>query len=119
MPVLYLLIGLAAGALAGLFGIGGGILIVPALVLVVGMTYKRALGTSLAALLLPVGVLAAREYWKTGNVDVRGALLIAVGMTIGAGVSAHFAQFASQLVLRRAFAVLLVMVAIRMWVKAA
>jgi uncharacterized membrane protein YfcA len=83
------------------------------------MAYKRALGTSLAALLLPVGILAAREYWKTDNVDVRAAVFIAIGMTVGAGFSARFAQYASQASLRRAFAVLLAVVAVRMWVKAA
>lgn len=119
MSVLFVVIGLAAGVLAGLFGIGGGIVIVPALALGAGMGYKRALGTSLAALLLPVGILAAREYWAAGNVDVRAALLLALGLTVGAGISAHYAQSVSQATLQRAFAVLMVVMAVRMWLKAA
>ena len=119
MPLLYILIGLVAGLLAGVFGIGGGIVIVPALALGMGMTFKRAVGTSIGALLLPVGILAAWEYWKAGNIDVRAALLIAVGVTAGAWASARYAQGLAPAVLQRGFAILLVVMAIRMWVKAA
>lgn len=119
MPVLYVIIGIAAGLLAGVFGIGGGIVIVPALALGMGMDYKRAVGTSIGALLLPVGILAAWEYWKSGNIDVRAALLVAVGVTGGAWVSARYAQGLAPAMLQRGFAILLVVMAIRMWVKAA
>lgn len=119
MPVLYVIIGLAAGLLAGLFGIGGGIVIVPALTLGMGMAYKRAVGTSIGALLLPVGILAAREYWNADNIDVRAALLVALGVTCGAWISARYAQGIAPASLQRAFAVLLVVMAVRMWVKAA
>jgi uncharacterized protein len=119
MPVLYLVIGTAAGLLAGLFGVGGGIVIVPALALGMGMGYKRAVGTSIGALLLPVGILAAREYWRSDNIDARAALLIAVGVTGGAWVSARYAQGLAPATLQRGFAVLLVVMAVRMWVKAA
>ena len=118
MPVFYVSIGIAAGLLAGVFGIGGGIVIVPALALGMGMDYKRAVGTSIGALLLPVGILAAREYWKTGNIDVRAAILIAIGVTGGAWVSARYAQGLAPAMLQRGFAILLVVMAIRMWVKA-
>ena len=119
MALLYVIIGIAAGLLAGLFGIGGGIVIVPALALGMGMEYKRAVGTSIGALLLPVGVLAAWEYWKSGNIDVRAAWLVALGITGGAWVSARYAQGLAPAVLQRGFAILLVVMAIRMWVKAA
>lgn len=119
MPLLYVIIGVGAGLLAGLFGVGGGIVIVPALALGMGMSYKRAVGTSLGALLLPVGILAAREYWKGDNIDVRAALLVAVGITAGAWVSARFAQGLPPATLQRGFAILLVVMALRMWVKAA
>lgn len=119
MALLYVIIGIAAGLLAGLFGIGGGIVIVPALALGMGMEYKRAVGTSIGALLLPVGILAALEYWKSGNIDVRAAWLVALGITGGAWVSARYAQGLAPAVLQRGFAILLVVMAIRMWVKAA
>jgi uncharacterized membrane protein YfcA len=119
MPVFYVVIGIVAGLLSGLFGIGGGIVIVPALALGMGLEYKRAVGTSIGALLLPVGILAAREYWKAGHIDVRGAALIALGLTGGAWVSARYAQGLPPAALQRGFALLLVVMAIRMWVKAA
>ena len=83
------------------------------------LTARSAVRVSLAALLLPVGFLAAREYWAAGNIDVRAALLIALGLTVGAGISAHYAQSVSPATLQRAFAVLMVVMAVRMWFKAA
>jgi uncharacterized membrane protein YfcA len=76
MILTLVLVGLAAGVLAGLFGIGGGVLIVPALVYFAAMPIKTATGTSLGALLLPVGLLGAMAYWKAGHVDVRASLLV-------------------------------------------
>jgi hypothetical protein len=118
MAILYLLIGLVAGLLAGVFGIGGGIVIVPALTLWLGMEPRRAVGTSLGALLLPVGILAAWQYWKEGNIDVQGALLMALGVTLGAWASARVSAGIAPATLQRSFAVLLVLVAARMWLKA-
>ncbi len=118
MIVLYIVIGLAAGLLAGVFGVGGGIVIVPVLALGMGMAPRRAIGTSIGALLLPVGILAARQYWQEGNMDIRGALLIALGITGGAWISARASAAASPQLLQRGFAVFLVIVAARMWVKA-
>jgi uncharacterized protein len=119
MSAFYLGIGIAAGLLSGLFGIGGGIVIVPALALGMGMEYKRAVGTSIGSLLLPVGILAARAYWKGGNIDVRAAALIALGLTGGAWLSARYAQGLAPAMLQRGFAILLVVMAVRMWVRAA
>ena len=84
MVLTLVLIGLAGGVLAGLFGIGGGVLIVPALVYFAGMPIKSATGTSLGALLLPVGLLGAMTYWKAGNLEVRAAVLVAAGLFFGA-----------------------------------
>src|ERR671921_2568752 len=84
MALLFLAIGLCAGLLSGLFGIGGGIIIVPALMLVGRMQPATATGTSLGALLLPVGALGAWQYYKNGHLDVRASLLIAVGIFFGA-----------------------------------
>jgi uncharacterized membrane protein YfcA len=118
MTFLYVLIGLGAGLLSGVFGIGGGIVIVPALALGIGMAPRRAVGTSLGALLLPVGILAAWQYWQEGNIDIRAALLIALGITAGAWISARASSAASPALLQRGFALFLVVVAVRMWVKA-
>jgi uncharacterized membrane protein YfcA len=113
-----ILIGLGAGVLSGLFGIGGGLVIVPALMLIVGMAPIAATGTSLGALLLPVGILGAYEYWKNGHLDIRASLIIALGLLVGAWFGARFAQGLAPLTLRRMFAVFLVLVAIRMWIVA-
>ncbi len=118
MILTFVLIGLAAGVLAGLFGIGGGILIVPALVFFGGMTIQTATGTSLGALLLPVGLLGAVVYYREGHLDARAALLLALGMFVGAYLGATLSQSLKAAVLSRLFAVFLVAVAVRMWVKA-
>ena len=114
-PLLFLAIGLAAGVLAGMFGIGGGILIVPALVLLARLPAQTATGTSLAVFLLPIGALGAWSYFKAGHVRIGAALLIAAGVFCGAYVGARLALQFPPHALRRAFAVLLVLVAARMW----
>ncbi|HEX6747455.1 MAG TPA: sulfite exporter TauE/SafE family protein [Longimicrobium sp.] len=113
--MIFLLIGLGAGVLSGLFGIGGGVVIVPALIFIARMQPQTATGTSLAALLLPVGALGAWEYYKTGNLNPLASLLIAVGLFIGAGFGARYSLMISGLALRRAFAVFLALIAVRMW----
>jgi uncharacterized membrane protein YfcA len=114
MPA-YIVIGLIAGVLAGIFGIGGGIVIVPALVLFAHMSQKTATGTSLAALLLPAGALGTYEYWRAGHVNVVAALWIAVGMFAGAYGGAMVAQLMSESMLKKAFALLLLVTAARLW----
>lgn len=104
--------------LSGLFGIGGGVVIVAALATLAKLPIHKATGTSLAALLLPVGALGAWEYWKHGNVDLRAAAIIALGLALGAWFGARVAQHMSATTLQRAFAVFLVVIAIRMWVEA-
>ena len=111
-----LLIGLAAGILSGIFGIGGGVVIVPALMFFAKMQPQAATGTSLGALLLPVGALGALAYWRNGNLNPRASLLIAAGLFVGAYFGAVIAQSVAPLVLRRMFAAFLVLVAVRMWV---
>lgn len=108
------LVGLAGGVLAGIFGIGGGLVIVPALILLLGMTPKQAAGTSLGALLLPVGILGAIEYWRAGYIDVRLALLVAIGILIGAFIGARVAIGLPNELIQRTFGVLLVLVGIRL-----
>jgi uncharacterized membrane protein YfcA len=113
--VVYVGIGLVAGILSGIFGIGGGIVIVPSLVFFAHMSQKAATGTSLAAIVLPVGALGLVTYWRAGQVDVRAALSIALFMLVGAYAGSLAAQAVSDATLKKAFAVLLVGVAARLW----
>jgi uncharacterized membrane protein YfcA len=106
-------IGLVAGVLSGLFGIGGGIVIVPLLMVLVGLTITQAAGTSLAALLLPVGALGALEYWRGGFVNFGFAALLAVGLLLGAYLGARLGISLPVEVVQRAFGVLLVIVGVR------
>lgn len=87
-----LLIGLVAGIAGGLFGIGGGAIMVPAMVLLLGMDQKFAVGTSLAAQILPIGLLGAGVYYRNNNLSIRDALLIAAGLLIGNLLGALFAN---------------------------
>jgi len=114
----FLAIGLVAGVLSGLFGIGGGVVIVPALVLLGGMKPETATGTSLAALLLPVGALGAWHYHQHGFVQIRVALWIALGLTLGAWLGSHLAVKLPAPDLQRAFALFLVVVAVHLWLSA-
>lgn len=113
--VLFIVIGLGAGVLAGMFGIGGGIVIVPALILLAKFAPQMATGTSLAIFLFPVGLFGAMSYYKEGNVRVVPAVLLALGLLCGSPFGAKLAQQMSPLMLKRSFAVFLVLVAARLW----
>lgn len=121
MVYLYLaLIGLTAGILAGLFGIGGGVLIVPALVLLIGMPQHTATGTSLVALLLPVGILGVWSYYHSGSITsehVQFGLIVAAGLFAGTYLGAQVAQELSDDTLRRFFAGFLFCVSLYMFFK--
>jgi uncharacterized membrane protein YfcA len=107
-------IGIVAGIAAGMFGIGGGLIIVPALVLISRISQHAAVGTSLGAILLPVGALGAWVYWKNGNLNMRYALLIAAGLLVGGFVGAKLVEPVSDLTLRRMFGGFLLLVSLRM-----
>ena len=109
------LLGLVIGAISGVVGIGGGILFVPALIWLLGMDQLKAQGTSLGALLAPVGLLAFIEYYRKGHADLRVAMLLAVGFLVGGYFGAVGAEHIPVLWLRRIFAVSLVMIGGRMW----
>ena len=96
-------------------GIGGGVLFVPALIWLLGMNQHKAQGTSLAALLAPVGIFAFMEYYRKGNADLRVGLLLAAGFLVGGYFGAVGAQHIPELWLRRIFALTLVAVGGRMW----
>jgi uncharacterized protein len=116
--ILFIAIGLAAGVLAGMFGIGGGIVIGPALILLAKFSPQTAAGTSLGAILLPAGALGAWEYYRRGNLDIAASLWIALGLLFGAWAGAKLAQTLSAPQLQKAFAIFLVLIAIRVWTKA-
>ena len=111
--VIYLLIGAVAGILSGLFGIGGGVIIIPALVLLEGFSQLKAQGTSLVALLPPVGILAFLEYYKRGNTDLYAGLIICVAMVIGAKFGAQFANMLPLDIMRKAFGVFVILIGIK------
>ncbi len=109
-----LLLGVLAGVLSGLIGIGGGILIVPALIYVFGFSQHMAQGTTLALMIPPIGILAALEYYKSGNVDLRVAVLICLGFVVGGYVGAKIAVGIPDAILKRIFGAILMLVSIRM-----
>jgi hypothetical protein len=115
MIALALLVGVVVGLVSGVVGIGGGVLFIPALVWLFGMNQHKAQGTSLGALLAPVGIFAFYEYYRKGNADLRIALLLAAGFVIGGYFGAVGAQYISEIWLRRIFAIMLVLVGARMF----
>lgn len=115
MLVFFIAIGFLAGILSGVFGIGGGVVIVPALIFIARLSPVTATGTSLAALLLPVGALGAWEYYRKGHLNVGASLWIAVGLFFGAWIGARLAQELTPVQLKRSFAVFLVLIAGRVW----
>lgn len=102
------LIGIAAGLLSGLFGIGGGVVIMPALIYFAGFDQHRATGTSLAVLLPPIGLGAAIEYYRHGAVDVRAAMIVGVAVFASAWLSSLVATRLSGSYLRLAFGVFVI-----------
>jgi uncharacterized membrane protein YfcA len=117
MILLLVAIGIGAGVLSGIFGIGGGIVIVPALIYLAKMPPQQAAGTSLAALVLPLGAaVGATAYYKAGHLHPKDALFIAVGMAAGAYFGAQIATHVDATVLRKMFAGLMVLMAVKLWV---
>jgi uncharacterized protein len=107
-------LGLAAGVLSGLLGIGGAVLIIPALVYWFKYSQHQAQGTSLATLLLPIGFLAAWRYYQAGHVNITAALVMAAAFLIGGLFGAQIAERLSAIWLQRMFGVLLLAIAARM-----
>ena len=116
--VLLVAIGLAAGVLSGVFGIGGGVVIVPALIYLAGFTQHRATGTSLAVLLPPIGFAAMWEYYRHDNVNVRAAMIIAGAVFVGGWLGALVANRVSGPYLRLAFGVFVVVLGVSLIVGA-
>lgn len=117
MNLIILLLGLGVGVLVGLLGIGGGVVLVPAMVYLLGMDQHLAQGTSLFILLPPIGLGALREYWKQGQVDLRAGILCALGMLLGAYGGSLVALPLASRHLKGLFGCFLVLSAILLWRK--
>lgn len=118
MTMNILLLGLGVGVLVGLLGIGGGVVLVPALVYLLGMDQHLSQGTSLFILLPPIGLGALREYWKQGQVDLKAGILCALGMLLGAYGGSLVALPIPSRHLQGLFGCFLVLAAILLWRKA-
>ena len=112
--VIIILIGLAAGILGGMVGIGGGIVIVPALVYFLSFSQHQAQGKSLALMLFPVGILGVVNYYRSGYVDFRYAGLLAIGFVVGSYLGSRFSLSLPQLTVKKVFAVVMLLVALKM-----
>ncbi|MBI5906233.1 MAG: sulfite exporter TauE/SafE family protein [Deltaproteobacteria bacterium] len=108
----FLAIGAFTGAVSGMFGIGGGIFVIPAMVWLYGFDQKMATGTSLGMLLPPIGIMAFWQYYKADLVSVPAALLLVAGFAAGSYVSAGYAVGLPELLLKRAFGGLLIVMGI-------
>ncbi|MFH0827832.1 MAG: sulfite exporter TauE/SafE family protein [Candidatus Omnitrophota bacterium] len=112
--LLYVILGLVAGILSGMFGIGGGIVLVPALVFLFGLTQHQAQGTTLAILIPPIGLLAAIRYYYSGNVKLSMAGFICAGFLVGGLLGANLIQNFPDAILKKVFGVFLLVVSVKM-----
>ncbi|MGB0390171.1 MAG: sulfite exporter TauE/SafE family protein [Salibacteraceae bacterium] len=109
-----ILIGIAGGFLSGMFGVGGGIIIVPALVFFVGMSQHEAQGTSLGLMLLPIGILAAYNYHKTGQIDIKAGLIVAATFVAGGYLGSKISLGLDQTLIKRMFGVLMLAISLKL-----
>ncbi len=112
--LLLIIIGLASGILSGLVGVGGGIIIVPALVFFLGFSQQQAQGTSLGLLLLPIGILAVFNYYNKGYIDIKAVAVMTLAFVVGGWVGSKLAVSLSQETLKKIFAIILLYTAVRM-----
>ena len=112
--LILILVGIAAGILGGLVGIGGGIIIVPSLIYFLSFSQKSAQGTSLGLLLLPVGIFGVLEYYKQGHVDLKIVAILSVGFLAGSYFGSKVALSLPQDTVKKIFAILLLIVAVKM-----
>jgi hypothetical protein len=112
--IILMIIGILSGLLAGVFGVGGAIIVIPALVFILGLSQHDAQGTSLAFMLPPVGILATWNYWKAGHVNWKFALVLSLTFVVGAYLGSQLSVNISDKLLRRIFGVLLIIMALKM-----
>ena len=111
------LIGIVGGLLSGFLGLGGAVIIIPALVIFLGFSQQMAQGTTLLMLVMPVGSLAAYQYYKAGNADIKTALILGAAFFISAFISAKYVSHIPQEMLRKIFAVVLFIIAVKMFLQ--
>jgi uncharacterized protein len=112
--IIIAIIGLAAGLLGGLLGLGGAIIMIPAMVMFLGYSQQTAQGTALMMMVLPVGALAAYQYYVDGYVEIKVALIMAAFFFVGGYFGARFATYIPQELLKKLFAVMLLILALKM-----
>jgi uncharacterized membrane protein YfcA len=112
--LILIVIGIITGVMAGMLGIGGAIIMIPALVYILGISQTSAQGTSLAVMLPPVGIIAAYNYFKAGEVNIRFALILAICFLAGSYFGSKLALSLPQPVLKKIFGMLLLLVAAKM-----
>lgn len=112
--IILICIGLLSGMLAGMLGVGGAIIVIPALVFFLGLSQHQAQGTSLAFMVPPIGILAALNYWKAGYVNWKFALVLSLTFVVGAWLGSVYSVQVPQQILRKVFGLLLLGVAIKM-----
>lgn len=112
--LILVIIGVAAGVLGGLVGVGGGIIIVPSLVYFLSFSQKSAQGTSLGLLLLPVGILGVLQYYKQGHVDFKVVTIIAIGFLAGSYFGSKIALSLPQETVKKIFAIMLLLIGFKM-----
>ncbi len=112
--IIYLALGMVAGIVSGLIGIGGGIIIIPILVFILGFSQHMAQGTTLATMVPPIGILAALTYYQHGYVDLKAAALICAGFVVGGFFGAKLATHISNAVLEKIFGIALLIVSLKM-----
>lgn len=112
--ILYILLGFLTGVFSGMFGLGGGVIIIPALVFLFGLSQHQAQGTTLALLVPPIGLLAAWQYYKQGYVDLKIAAFVCLGFFFGGLIGAKLVVGLPEPLLRRLFGVALLMISIKM-----
>ena len=112
--IILILVGIAAGMLSGLVGVGGGIIIVPALIFFLGFSQKMAQGTSLGILLLPVGILGVIQYYKQGYIDWKVVLVISAAFLFGSYFGSKIALRLPQETIKKIFAVFMILIAIKL-----
>jgi hypothetical protein len=113
--IVLLIIGLAAGIISGFLGVGGGIIVIPALVMLLGYTQQQAQGTSLGFLLLPVGILAVFNYYKAGLINPKAVGIMCITFLIGSYFSSKAAITLPEGILKKGFGVLLVIYALKLF----
>jgi uncharacterized membrane protein YfcA len=114
MWFVYIILGLVAGTAGGLFGIGGGIILIPAMVYLFGLTEHQAQGTTLAILVPPIGILAAIKYYMEGNVKIGMAVFICLGFLFGGLIGAQLAHKIPDLLLKRLFGIIMLIISLKM-----